>query len=49
MTQGQTKSNDKFYVFWIMRVIHRIRGWLYKLQDEFLQNKQTARIAKSDT
>ena len=41
MTQGQTNSNDKFYAFRIMRVIQRIRGWLYELQDVFLKNKQT--------
>ena len=29
MTKVQTKSSLKFYVFRIMRVIHRIRRWLY--------------------
>ena len=45
MTQAQTKFSHKFYTFLIMRVIHRIRGWSYELQDLFLKNKQTPRIA----
>ena len=46
VTQAQTKSRHKFYAFRIMRVIHRIQGWSYELQDVFLKNKQIPRIAK---
>ena len=43
MTQAETKSSYKFYAFCIMRVIHRIQGWSYALQDVFLKNKQIPR------
>ena len=46
MTQAQTKSSHKFYVFRIIRVTHRIRGWSYELQDVFLKNKLTPSIAE---
>ena len=45
MTQAQTKSIHKFYAFRIIRVILRIRGWSYELQDMFFKNKEIPRIA----
>ena len=54
MTQAQTKFSQKFWSlvkssdtpFWSIRVIYRIRGWFYELQNVFLKNRQTSRIAK---
>ena len=48
MTQAQTKSIHKFYTFRIIRVILRIRGWSYELQDIFFKNKEIPRIAVVD-